>query len=102
LSCFSTDCRDCCESRVEGAPTDGASPTAAPAISHDPVNQPAHYTWLPDGIQVLDITQHLNFCLGNVVKYVLRCDYKGDPLKDLRKAETYLRTEIARRERSAQ
>jgi hypothetical protein len=32
-SCFSTDCRDCCESRVEGAPTDGASPTAAPAIA---------------------------------------------------------------------
>jgi hypothetical protein len=31
MSCSSTDCRDCCNSRVEGAPTDGASPTAAPA-----------------------------------------------------------------------
>lgn len=64
----------------------------------DPVNHPSHYNWL-DGIEVIDITEHLGFCLGNVVKYVLRADHKGKPIEDLEKAKWYLEREIARRQR---
>lgn len=63
----------------------------------DPVHSPEHYRKFP--IEVIEITERLNFCLGNVVKYTLRADYKGKPLEDLRKARWYLDREIANRER---
>lgn len=65
---------------------------------HDPVNHPRHYTSHPSGIEVIEITRHMNFNLGNVVKYVLRCDHKGNDLEDLKKAAFYLGDEILRRE----
>jgi hypothetical protein len=68
------------------------------AAEPDPINSPAHYTWL-GGIEVIDITEHLGFCLGNVVKYVCRADHKGKPIEDLEKAQWYLAREIARRKR---
>lgn len=61
----------------------------------DPVNHPSHYMWLP--VEVIEITEHLNFCLGNVIKYTLRADHKGKPLEDLKKARWYLDREIQRR-----
>jgi len=64
----------------------------------DMVNHPPHYTSHPSGVEVIQITEHLNFCLGNTVKYVLRCDEKGDALEDLKKAQWYLGREIKRRE----
>ncbi len=70
----------------------------------DMVEQPAHYNQGPPckgcgrPIECLDITEHMNFCLGNTVKYVWRCDLKHDAIEDLRKARKYLDTEIARRE----
>jgi hypothetical protein len=64
----------------------------------DPVNSPAHYRWLPNGIEVIDITETLNFTMGNAVKYILRADHKGKPIEDLRKAAWYIEREIARRE----
>jgi hypothetical protein len=68
---------------------------------HDPVNRPKHYTSHPSGIEVIDITEHMNFCLGNVVKYVLRAEHKGNTLEDLKKARWYLNREIDRREHEA-
>lgn len=64
------------------------------------VSHPAHYTWLK-GLEVIDITEQLNFNLGNVLKYVLRCDHKhkDNGITDLRKAAFYLEREIARRQR---
>lgn len=66
-------------------------------VASDPVNSPSHYMQYP--IEVIEITERLNFLLGNVIKYVLRADYKGKPLEDLKKAEFYLKREIANRER---
>lgn len=70
----------------------------------DNVNHPQHYTWLKDlcGIEVIDITRHMNFNLGQVLKYVLRLGHKEDNnftyyekvLSDLHKAEYYLKKEI--------
>lgn len=36
----------------------------------------------------------LGFCLGNVLKYVLRAGKKGVELEDLKKAEWYLKRRI--------
>ena len=70
----------------------------------DSVNHPAHYTWLKDlcGIEVIDITRHMDFNLGQVLKYILRLGHKEDNnftyyekiLSDLHKAEYYLKKEI--------
>lgn len=67
-------------------------------ISNDPVNHPEHYNSHPSGIEVIEITQHMDFLLGNVVKYVLRCDLKGG-VEDLKKARWYIDRAISLRER---
>lgn len=64
---------------------------------HDPVSAPAHYRWLPNGIEVIDITETLGFCMGNAVKYILRADHKGKPIEDLEKSVWYLQRELSRR-----
>ena len=70
----------------------------------DNVNHPPHYTWLKDkcGIEVIDITRHMDFDLGNVVKYVLRQGLKSEEgmsnkekaIEDLKKARWYLDDKI--------
>jgi hypothetical protein len=64
---------------------------------HDPVNHPAHYTGHPSGVECIDITEHMNFCLGNAIKYVWRAGLKSNsPVEDLRKARWYIDREIQR------
>ncbi|OCK13482.1 DUF3310 domain-containing protein [Cutibacterium avidum] len=66
----------------------------------DPVHHPQHYTGGPPcpgcgrPIECIDITKHMNFCLGNVIKYVWRKTLKGHPIEDLEKARQYLDFEI--------
>jgi bisphosphoglycerate-independent phosphoglycerate mutase (AlkP superfamily) len=62
----------------------------------DMVNHPPHYKAHPSGIEVIQITEHMNFCLGNAIKYILRADHKGNKLQDLEKAKWYLTREIER------
>lgn len=64
-------------------------------IVYDQVNHPKHYNSHPSGIEVIQITEHMNFCLGNAVKYILRHEYKGG-VQDLQKAIWYLEREIKR------
>jgi hypothetical protein len=65
----------------------------------DMVNHPPHYT--VNGIEVIDVIENykLNYRLGNVVKYVLRSDLKGNRLQDLKKALWYLQREIDKTEK---
>jgi len=63
----------------------------------DNVNNPKHYKSHPSGIEVIRITEHMNFCLGNVIKYVMLADHKHDAIEDLQKARWYLDREIQRR-----
>lgn len=67
-------------------------------IKNDKVNRPKHYTSHPSGIECIEITRHLNFNLGNVVKYVWRSGLKDKKslIEDLQKAQWYLSDEIAR------
>lgn len=65
----------------------------------DLVNHPPHYTRHKSGVECIQITEHMSFCLGNVIKYVWRADEKGG-VEDLKKARWYLEREISRRELS--
>lgn len=55
------------------------------------VDHPAHYNqhkW-----EVIDIIEEYfkdNYHLGNVFKYMARCEYKGHKIEDLKKARWYL------------
>ena len=70
----------------------------------DKVSHPSHYTWLKElcGIEVIDITRHLDFDLGNAIKYILRAGHKSEEgyskadktIEDLQKAIFYLNDEI--------
>lgn len=62
----------------------------------DMVNHPPHYTAHPSGVECIQITEHMGFCLGNAVKYIWRADMKNG-VEDLQKAVWYLQREIARR-----
>lgn len=53
------------------------------------VESPDHYRF-PGGAQVIDITKHLGFLEGNIIKYVARAGRKGDRKEDLLKAKKYL------------
>lgn len=63
----------------------------------DLVNHPPHYTQHPSGVECIQITEHMGFCLGNAVKYIWRADLKGNDIEDLQKARFYIDREIARR-----
>ena len=65
----------------------------------DKVHNPAHYTNHPSGIECIQITEHMNFCLGNAVKYIWRADLKGG-IEDLQKAVWYLNREINNRNKN--
>ena len=56
----------------------------------DMVNHPPHH--LVGGIETIDVIEAkgLGFLAGNVIKYVLRYQFKGKPLEDLKKAQWYL------------
>lgn len=73
-------------------------------IVEDKVNHPNHYTWLKElcGIEVIDITRHMDFDCGNAIKYILRCGHKSEAgysnkekmIEDLKKAVWYLNDKI--------
>lgn len=61
-------------------------------MSHDNINHPQHYKTFP--IECIEITEHLDFCLGNAVKYIYRAGTKGGgidkTIEDFKKALWYL------------
>ena len=66
------------------------------SVMNDPVNNPDHYTSHGSGIECIQVTEHMNFCLGNAVKYIWRAGLKGDSIEDLEKARWYIDREIQR------
>ena len=65
---------------------------------NDVVNNPKHYTNHPSGIECIQITEHMGFCLGNAIKYLWRADLKNNAVEDMKKAIWYINREIERRE----
>jgi hypothetical protein len=64
-----------------------------------PVDHPPHYNKHPSGVECIDIIEHMDFCLGNAIKYIWRADLKGKAIEDLEKARWYIDREIERRTR---
>ena len=70
----------------------------------DKVSHPSHYTWLKElcGVEVIDITRHLDFDMGNALKYLLRAGKKSEEgysdkekeIEDLKKAVFYIQDKI--------
>lgn len=69
-----------------------------PLQDNDPVNHPQHYTDHPSGVECIEITEHMGFCLGNAVKYIWRADLKHNAIEDIKKAIWYLEREVAKRQ----
>lgn len=65
--------------------------------SMDLVNSPPHYTKHPSGVECIQITEHMGFCLGNAMKYIWRADEKWDAIEDLKKAKWYIERELKKR-----
>jgi hypothetical protein len=66
----------------------------------DKVNHPKHYTEHPSGVECIQITRHMNFNLGNAMKYIWRAGLKGNFIEDLEKAIFYLKDEIKKQNES--
>lgn len=62
----------------------------------DAIDHPHHYTWLP-GIECGKVAGHFPYNLGTAIAYIWRADYKGEPVKDLKKAIKHLEMELERR-----
>lgn len=66
------------------------------AAVEDAINPPHYQRY--KGLEVIDITEQLNFCLGNATKYILRAGHKpgNSKVQDLEKAKWYIEREIRR------
>jgi Protein of unknwon function (DUF3310) len=67
----------------------------------DLINHPPHYK-LANGVEVIDLTEQMNFNRGNAIKYIARAGRKGGPeqeLEDLKKAAWYIGRELGRLQR---
>ena len=67
-------------------------------MTNDAVNHPGHYTSHPSKVECIQVTEHLNFCIGNAIKYLWRAGLKdgNSDIQDLKKAVWYIEREIAR------
>lgn len=67
----------------------------------DAVYHPIHYNSHPSGVECIEITRHMTFNLGNVMKYIWRAGLKDtlSDIEDLEKARWYLEDEITKRRR---
>ena len=68
-------------------------------MPNDEVNSPAHYTAY-EGLEVIQLTEQMNFNRGNAVKYIARAGLKSydTDILDLKKALWYIQREINRME----
>ena len=68
-------------------------------MPNDEVNHPAHYTAY-EGLEVIQLTEQMNFNRGNAVKYIARAGLKSysTEIQDLKKALWYIQREINRME----
>lgn len=69
-------------------------------VDNDPINRPKHYTY--GSIEPILVIEdwNLGYHLSCVIKYLARCNHKGNKLEDLKKARWYLDREISRIEAS--
>lgn len=78
-----------------------AGESTAVQDEEDVINHPSHYTQYV-GIEVIDLTEQMNFCRGNAVKYICRAGFKSKEteVEDLKKAVWYIQREISKLEKT--
>lgn len=71
-------------------------------MDYDIINHPKHYT--VGKIETIDYIEdkNFNYNLGNAIKYISRCEYKGKKAEDLQKAIWYLNRELKNMEKNKQ
>lgn len=59
-------------------------------LKNNSIEHPKHYN--VGKIEVIDaiLDWNLNFCEGNIIKYIVRSDHKGNRIEDLKKAKQYI------------
>ena len=64
-------------------------------VQENSINHPSYYN---QGIEAIDYIEshNMNFNLGNIIKYITRCEHKENKVKDLEKAKWYIDREIAK------
>jgi hypothetical protein len=69
-------------------------------VEVDQVNHPPHYQF-PNGVEAIDLIEHLSFNRGAAVKYLVRAGRKAteDEIRDLKKAAWFVNREIKRLEK---
>jgi hypothetical protein len=67
----------------------------------DLVNHPPHYTSHPSGVEAIQICEHMDFVIGNIVKYAWRAGIKDgtSKLEDLKKCLWYATRAVEREQR---
>jgi hypothetical protein len=107
-------CLVCGHSGCQGAnglPCPWVFPSADGAVikNHDlsdNVNHPTHYkadarcSNCNHEIECIDVVRGMSFNLGNAMKYIWRCEKKGNKIEDLRKALWYIEDEIKNNEKN--
>lgn len=58
------------------------------------VDHPTHYTSHKSGIECIQIIKHMDFLLGNAMKYIWRAENKNNTVEDLQKAIWYIQEKI--------
>lgn len=73
------------------------SSNVSPNVSST-LSRPAHYGGEDNPFEAIKIIHHynLNFNLGNIIKYTLRCGKKDEAIKELEKIKQYADFEIQR------
>jgi len=61
------------------------------------VNNPAHYNKYSH--EVIELTEQFDFCMGNVLKYIIRAPYKGKYHEDMQKAAWYLKRIVEKKQK---
>ena len=44
--------------------------TMSPDEIFDPITRPKHYALHPSGVECITVTEQMNFCVGNAIKYL--------------------------------
>jgi hypothetical protein len=86
-------------SLAEGSPHNPDPVEETSSVSeglHEDAINPSHYRKHPSGIECIEVTRHMNFNVGNAIKYLWRYMDKGDPVENLQKAQWYIDDEIRR------
>ena len=75
-----------------------SSQNLRPILPSKVVNHPEHYNQHPSGVECIEIVEHFDFVIGNIIKYAWRAGLKPgvSRIEDLQKCLWYAQRAIDR------